>query len=416
MTDPTTTVIDRILDLHGSDPRPDGPSRRLIVADPEDFGNILHSASFERTDFVQLLAGPGLLASEGDAWREHRRILQPAFPPRDPDAHLESIEWAMPAFNRRLEGFARTGRPICLLREMTRIVGRVIYRAVFGIEIDVDEDRIERFEPMLHAAGDLLLSLVVPGGRVDADLIARVRNARVGADEEIDWIIERRRDRPVDGVDDALGRLLDAERDGAIDAEGVRDEVRSLILASTETSSHSLVWCLRLLNGHPGIRAAIEREIDDGEAGRLDAAIFETLRLYPPVWSNEREAIEATELANRSWAVGDRAVLSVYRLHRDPALWPEPDRFDPDRFLDPEGGAWRPPHRFAYLPFGAGRHLCVGRNLALLEMNRILRAIVARFRIEFDEPDSIEPILGVVIRASTPVAARVVRRTRDDVI
>ena len=414
MSDPSSTVIEGILELHRSDPRPEGPSRRLLVSDPDDFGAILHSTSFERTDFVQMLAGPGLLASDGDAWRERRRIVQPAFPPRSPETYLRHIDWAMPAFTARLEKLARESRPTCLLEEMTRVVGRIIYRGVFGIETGPDDDRITRFEPMLHAAGELLLSLVVPGSRIDADLIDRGRTTRAAADEEIDWILDQRRAVPGDGVDDALGRLLAAERNGKMDAAGVRDEVRALILASTETSSNSLVWCLRLLHGHPEIRARTERDLDGGDQTRLDAAIFETLRLYPPVWSNERQAIANIEIANRRWAIGDRAVLSIYQLHRDPSLWPAPDRFDPDRFIDPDGGPWRPPHRFAYLPFGAGRHLCLGQNLALLEMNRILLAILTRFRIEFDDPHAIEPMLGVVIRVSTPVIVRIARRDRRD--
>ncbi|MCP4068975.1 MAG: cytochrome P450 [Phycisphaeraceae bacterium] len=410
MSDSTDTVIERILELQGCDPRPHGPSRRLLVSDPEGFGAILHSTAFERTDFVGLLAGPALLASDGDRWRARRRIVQPAFPPRRPEAHLEHIEWAMPAFIERLEDLTRDRRPTCLLEEVTRIVGRIIYRSVFGIEIDPDDHRIARFEPMLHAAGELMLSLVTPGGRVDGPLVDRVRRTRIAADEEIDWILDQRRTRPVEGVDDALGRLLAAREEGLIDDEGIRDEVRALVLASTETSSNSLVWCLRLLAGRPEIRATIEQELDADDETRLEAAILETLRLYPPVWSNERQATVAIELANHQWAIGDRAVLSVYRLHRDPALWPDPDRFDPDRFIDPEGGPRRPPHRFAYLPFGAGRHLCVGRNLALLEMNRILRTILGGFRIEFEDPDAIEPMLGVVIRAATPITVRVAGR------
>ena len=117
--------------------------------------------------------------------------------------------------------------------------------------------------------------------------------------------------------------------------------------------------------------------------------------------------------AGRSWELGDRAVISAYRLHRDARYWEDPDTFRVERFDGLAERRWQPPHRFAYMPFGAGPHLCIGRNLALLEMRWIMRELYARFRFDFDDPDGIRPILGIVMRPSAPVMVRLRRRDRN---
>ena len=408
-----STVIRQLVEVHGADPRPESPGRRLLVLDPDEVGAILHSKNFRRTDFVRQLSGSGLLATDGTFWRERRRIVQPSFPVREPEAHLESIEWAMPGFVKRLGRAADEDRAICLLDEMMRVISRIVYRAVFGVELGPDEDRVSTFQPMMEAVGAVHWSLVAPGGKIDAGAISRLEQTRALADEEIAWILERRRSVDV-GVDDALGRLLAAQADGQIDEKGIHDEVRSLVLAATETSANSLVWCLLLLDDHPEVAELIAAELKAGLGdAAIDAAIWETLRLYPPVWANERQAIENTVQGERTWELGDRAVISAYRLHRDPKYWNEPDLFKPERFAASPDGRWQPPHRFSYMPFGAGPHLCIGRNLALLEMRRILREFISRFHFEFEAPIEIEPILGIVMRPSSPVTVRIRRPGAD---
>ena len=405
-----STVVQQLLDVHGGDPRPRGPGRRLLVVDPDDVGAVLHSNQFQRTDFVRQLSGAGLLATDGDLWRERRRIVQTSFPVRDPEAHLDSIRLALPGFVERLGEAADSGRSICLLDEMMRVVSRVVYRAVFGIELDRDADRVSIFQPMMEAVGDVHWSLVAPSGTVDATSLARLKRTREEADVEIAWMLERR--RAVDlGLDDALGRLVTARSQGLVDETAIHDEVRSLVLASTETSANSLIWSFLLLDDHPETASRMVEAIDadDGDQA-IDAVIWETLRLFPPVWANERQAIEPVFEAGRSWETGDRAVISSYRLHRDPRHWTQPDEFRPERFAGLADRSWRPPHRFAYMPFGAGPHLCIGRNLALLEMRWIMREICTRFHLEFEAPDQVEPILGIVMRPSAPVLVRIHRR------
>ena len=313
-------------------------------------------------------------------------------------------------FCQRLGRASDEDEAIRLLDEMMRVISRIVYRAVFGVELGPDEDRVSTFQPMMEAVGDVHWSLVAPGGKIDAGATSRLEQTRALADEEIAWLLESRRSVDV-GVDDALGRLLAAQADGQIDEKGIHDEVRSLVLAATETSANSLVWCLLLLDDHSGVIESIDAELKAGLGdAAIDAAIWETLRLFPPVWANERQAIETTVQGERTWELGDRAVISAYRLHRDPKYWNEPDLFRPERFAASSDGRRQPPHRFAYMPFGAGPHLCIGRNLTLLEMRRIIREIISGFRVGFESPGEIEPILGIVMRPSAPVSVRLRRR------
>ena len=335
-----STVVRQLAEVHGADPRPEPPGRRILVLDPDEVGAILHSKNFRRTDFVRQLSGSGLLATDGNFWRERRRIVQPSFPVREPEAHLESIEWAMPGFVKRLGRASDEDEAICLLDEMMRVISRIVYRAVFGVELGPDEDRVSTWQPMMEAVGDVHWSLVAPGGKIDAGAISRLEQTRALADEEIAWLLERRRSVDV-GVDDALGRLLAAQADGQIDEKGIHDEVRSLVLAATETSANSLVWCLLLLDDHSEVIESIDAELKAGLGdAAIDAAIWETLRLFPPVWANERRAIETTVQGERTWELGDRAVISAYRLHRDPKYWNEPDLFRPERFAASSDGRW----------------------------------------------------------------------------
>lgn len=407
-----STVVTKILEVQGTDPRPDGPGRRLLVLEPDAVGEVLHSRDFQRTDFVRQLAGNGLLATDGTLWRERRRHLQPAFPPREPDFHRSMIEEIASTLHADLDAAVSDGEPRCLVDLLMGFVGRVVYRTVFGIDVPGTENPTRTFYAMMEAVGAVHWSLVAPNALLDPSSLASLQSTRAEADEEIDRVVAKRREGPTGG-EDALGRMLVEVDAGRLEASAVRDELRSLVLAGTETSANSLAWAFLLLDGATDVRAQVEGLLDEGhdEGGALVTRILmETLRLFPPVWANERQAIQSTTDGGRTWEEGDRAVISSYRLHRDPAHWPRPDDFDPDRFRPSDGQAWRPPHRFAFMPFGAGPHLCLGRHLALAEMQVALRLVLSGFRLEFLAPDEVVPILGIVLGPSRPLMVRVARR------
>jgi cytochrome P450 len=204
-----------------------------------------------------------------------------------------------------------------------------------------------------------------------------------------------------DERDDLLSRLLRArdESGGSMSDRQLRDEIVTLFVAGHETTATGLAWSLYLLARHPAIYDAIEREAlayDDRPIGRtglpelpLALAVFsEALRMYPPVPIFERQALEPVEIGGHRLAVGGYVGVFPWALHHRAALWPDPDRFDPDRFA-PGAETGRPRH--AHLPFGAGPRVCLGAHFAMLEGALVLSTVLRRARLELADAREVVP-------------------------
>ncbi len=227
---------------------------------------------------------------------------------------------------------------------------------------------------------------------------------RAGHTEGIDGpvgrlIAGRRRERePVPGRRDLLDVLMTARYDDGTtltDTE-ISDELATFMLAGHETSAVTLSWALALVSAYPAARDQLEAEVDavlggrEPEAADMDrlpwttAVISETMRLYPPAWTIERDAVAGDEVAGVPVPAGSTVAIPPYLVHRHPDFWPDPAGFDPARFLPGSGdgrpGTDRP--RYSYIPFGGGKRACVGQSFAELETVLALAAIAQRFRLE----------------------------------
>ncbi len=396
-----------------------GPSGRpvIFVDDPALAEIVLHGPTFDRGRLARSFCGNGLLFSDGDHWRERRRIVQPAFPPRDPDQHLQDVTWALPGLLRRFETAAATGSTLGVVEETVRYTTRVLYRGVFGQELPEDHDRVETILDYFDSIGGILSATIFPALKLDGRSMSEVRGKTAAMDVEVDRLIDVRRagkTNPDDDRTDALGRIID-EVGKAGNQEGVREEVRSLLVAGAETTSNTLGFLLLMLATHPDARDRLERELDAAPSGSppfLDAVIFETLRLFPAVWFQTRESTAPVTLGDRRLEKDEMVFVSTALIHRHPDLWAEPDSFMPERFLPGSEGAWQPPHRYAFFPFGGGRHLCLGRHLAMHELRIAVREIVRRFRVELVEEIPLVAELGVVLKPGRKIRVRVVERGR----
>jgi cytochrome P450 len=209
---------------------------------------------------------------------------------------------------------------------------------------------------------------------------------------------------------DLLSMLISATDEG--DGQGMttrqlRDEVMTLVLAGFETTANALSWALYLLSKHPETAARLEEEATRVLAGRVptfedlpsleftERVLQESMRLYPPAWCFEREAVEADEVGGYAIPGGTTIAVCPYVLHRNPAYWNEPDKFDPDRFL-PERSTAR--SRFAYLPFGDGPRVCIGKGFAMMEAKIVLAMIAGSFHLKLasDKPVELDP--GITLR------------------
>ena len=396
-----------------------GPSGRpvIFIDDPALAEIVLHGPTFDRGRLARSFCGNGLLFSDGVHWRERRRIVQPAFPPRDPDQHLQDVNWAIPGLIRRFEAAAKTGSTLGVVEETVRYTTRVLYRGIFGQELPEDHDRVEVILDYFDSIGGILSATIFPALKLDGRSMTEVKIKAEAMDVEVDRLIDVRRagkTNPNDDRTDALGRIID-EVGKAGNQEGVREEVRSLLVAGAETTSNTLGFLLLMLATHPDAQDRLERELDAAPIGSppfLDAVIFETLRLFPPVWFQTRESTTPIELGNHQLEKDDLVFVSTALIHRRPDIWADPDSFQPERFLPGSEDQERPRHRYAFFPFGGGRHLCLGRHLALHELRLAVRGIFERFRLEVVDEIPLVAELGVVLKPDRKIRFRVAERER----
>lgn len=188
--------------------------------------------------------------------------------------------------------------------------------------------------------------------------------------------------------------------ESGLPAGRVRDHILTFLVAGNETTANALTWAWYLLTQNPEAAERLEHEVDRALDGRnlgaddlpaLDYArriIEEAMRLYPPVWATVRDAVEADEIGGYTIPAGSTVLLCQYLTHRHREFWPEPERFDPERFL-PENAAGRPRH--SYFPFLSGSHICIGQEFALMEGTLILAMVAQRYRLGLVPGHLIEP-------------------------
>jgi len=358
---------------------------------------------------LRLLLGEGLLTSENPKHRAMRRIVQPAFH-RERIAHyMEIMEECANAFVASLE----PGRSFDAHAAMTELTLRIATLTLFGTDESAASQQVsdalavlmEEFPLVLGPLGSIRQRLPLAGTR-------RFDRARRELDRIVYGMIARRR---ADGIDrgDALSLLMaasDGETGERPDDEQIRDEVMTLFLAGHETTANALTWTLYLLARHPEIDERLGEAAADGDREFVLRVARESMRLYPPAWIIGREAKTDVVLADGSPVTkGTTLFISPLILHRRADNFPDPERFDPDRWV-----AFEPPP-FAYVPFGGGARRCIGEEFAWGELALLLTIFARTYRFErtSSEPVGISPL--VTLRPSGPVGMRAQRRTRRPV-
>ncbi|MEO7385723.1 MAG: cytochrome P450, partial [Gammaproteobacteria bacterium] len=373
-------------------PSKDRRDPSFVVSNPDYIKQILltnhdnyaKGVGFER---VKMLLGNGIIVSDGEEWRRQRTMMQPGFS----RANIARLSEPMRAMNLALlepwSRLADSGQPIDITTAMSHLGLEVILRSILGNDLDAIIAR-EGTNPFAFLAEDTTR---------DLQTAVRFRNlSRV-----ILGVVDQRRrsgQRPFD----FLSLLMDARDrksgDGMTDKE-LLDEINTLIIAGHETSAGTLNWTWYLLSKHPEVEARLVAELAKATPGddftfdqlmSLDYAacvLKETLRLYPPVWLFSRRALKDDRLGPFRIPAGSHIFIAPYFLHRRPELWPDPERFDPDRFDE----ARSPPvDRYAFVPFSAGARRCIGEYFSFVEMQMHLALLAPRFAPSLAAGASIE--------------------------
>ena len=355
--------------------------------------------------------GNNLLISEGDFWRRQRRIMAPAF-------HHQHLAQAAHVMVRRARQRIERWRTPCergerldIAHEMMSLTMEIVAEALFSSQIANSIDELGR------AMTTLLASLGTPNPLDILGLPAwvprwrshRTRSALARLDRMVYGIIASRR-ATQHGPEDLLGLLLAARDDetgeGMTDRQ-LRNEVLTFFSAGHETTALALTWTLYLLSRHPGIERALHDEVDrvlgEGETTFADVealpytrmVIQEAMRLFPPGHSFNRVAVADDEVGGHAIRAGSVVTISPYLTHRNPRLWEDPLRFDPKRFT-PDRVKAR--HRFAYLPFGGGPRICIGRGFAMTEACVVLATIARAYRLRMAPGHRVEAHGGITLR------------------
>ncbi len=370
-------------------------------------GHNYNKDTFLNKYMLESLTGQGLLTSENPLWREQRRLIQPAFHRHSLPRFAALMQAATTRALARLEAAAGTGQPVDIANEMMRLTLDIVTQALFGYDISDKADAIGE-------AMNIMTTIGKPRHR-------KVREAIDLMDHIVFAIIDDRRQQPEQARDDLLAMLIDARYDdgSAMPDRQIRDESMSLLVAGHETTANTLSWTWYLLDQNPAVLDQLEAEIDDVLGGRAprvedfprlvytDRVIQEAMRLYPSAWSISRRALGDDEIGGYFIPAGAIVAMSPYTMHRHPAFWDEPERFDPNRFT-PEQVAARP--RFAYFPFGGGVRQCIGNYFALMESMIIIPSIAGRYRLHRVSVEPVEEHALVTLRPRNGIPVTVERR------
>lgn len=341
----------------------------------------------------KVLLGQGLLTSEGEVHRRQRKMMQPAF-------HGQAITGygqIMVDYTREMCARWQDGEVYDMADEMMHVTMNIVGKCLFDADVRTEaadighalDDAMQLFGHVANPLAPLMLKLPLPQTK-------RMMSARGRINKTIDRIIEVRKADPVKH-DDLLQMLLDAvdEEDGSkMSMQQVRDEVVTLFLAGHETTANALTWTLYLLAEHPGVRERMHAEVDavlgdrPAAVGDMRGLVYtrqvfaESMRLFPPAHTFGRKNIEPFELGGYTIPAGSTLVFSPYAIHRHERYWPEPDRFDPDRWAPGATPADRPKH--AYIPFGGGPRTCIGEPFAWMEGVLILASIAQQWQADLE--------------------------------
>ncbi|WP_250292697.1 cytochrome P450 [Frankia sp. CiP1_Cm_nod1] len=399
------------------------PLSAFLVADPDAIADVLvGSHRSYRRGFVRrgpgsrgtavqpltMVLGQGLLTSSGELHRRQRRLMQPLFHHQRIFEYGETFAAIADARAARW----RDGQRLDVHDEMIEMTLAMVTKTLFDADTDSDIVAVIRAaisentvaaRKALHAGFELLERLPLPSAR-------RRRSSRQALDQVVYGLIERRRREGAQGQD-LLSLLLsarDADTGDGMDDTQVRDEALTIMLAGHETTANALTWTFHLLGRHPEVAAALRAELDSVLAGRCptvadlprlpftDAVLNESMRLYPPVWAMSRYLVEDRVVGGYPLPAGSTLLLSQWVVHRDEKWWPEPERFDPERWIGDRADPDRP--RYAYFPFGGGPHQCIGNSFARTEGVLALATIARHW--------TFEPVPGLEITPEPLVTLR----------
>lgn len=405
-----------------------GHRRTFVIKHPDYVDHVLHDGvdryhkSIEY-ELLRAVLGLNLFTDEDESWRRHRMMLNPVMAKRHVrgmcDLMIAPIEDYL---GRTDDGSDRI--PIEMAGAMTELTMDVVGAALFGHQFGDMARRMQRVVTTgLRSAevatrvltvapppvwGMRALSRVIHHAPLLPPPLSQLQWVMKTVDETVWDVIHARQDHPTE-ADDLLNLLLGTrdEEGDALPLQRVRDEVTTFMLAGHETTANAMAWMWYLLALNTDARDRMLAEVDEALDGRTPttedlaklpwttACFQEAMRFYPPAWAIPRTAIADDEIDGHRIPKGSHVVIPIHAIHHDERFWPDPEVYDPSRFL---GDAAKGRHRSAYLPFGGGRRICIGTSFALMETTLITAMLSQRFVFDLVPGHPVEPEATLTLR------------------
>lgn len=375
----------------------------IMINHPDHVQHVLvdQHDNYDKDNFlyraVRAVLREGLIGNRGgEAWHGHRRLMQPSF-------NRGSVAGFTTTMSRLAEELLRAWAPqvdsgtvVDVTTPLSDLALKIVLGTLFGVEPDERTRTFERnFLEVNRILGNFLRSPFPP-----LSWPSPSRNRLRALTGELDEFVSRLiRERLADGGSrhDLFTQLLgavDEETGLGLTSDQLSHEVLAMIVAGYETSGNSIAWVFYQLAQHPDVQRQVQAEVDavlDGRAPEVTdlpklsytrMVIDETLRLFTPAWQTMRHAIDGDVIGGYRIPRGSDIHLNFFALHRHPEFWPDPNRFDPQRFT-PEAVAGRPRH--AYQPFGSGPRHCIGKHFALAELHIVTVMLAQTFHVSRPE-------------------------------
>jgi cytochrome P450 len=401
-----------------------GPQDIFFINHPDTIRDVLvtNTRNFTKSrglEMAKRFLGEGLLTSEGEFHRRQRRLAQPAFHHK----RIQSYANLMAEYGERRRAHWQDGQTLDIAQEMMGLTLAIVGKTLFDADVEGEAKEIGRaltdimhmFDRITTPFPWLLELLPLPSNY-------RFARARARLDETIYRIINERRATGEDRGD-LLSMLLlatDTEGDGTgMSDRQLRDEAMTIFLAGHETTANALTWTWYLLSQHSEVEARLHEEIDSVLQGRLPTAedfprlrytervLAESMRLYPPAWAIGRRAIADYRIGEYTIPARAIVLMSPYVTHRHPRYYPEPFRFDPERWTA-EAREARP--KFAYFPFGGGPRVCIGEGFAWMEGVLLIATMAQQWRMRLAPDQQVATQPMITLRAKNGIRMRLEKR------
>jgi cytochrome P450 len=342
--------------------------------------------------------GNGIFLSDGDFWKKQRALMQPVFHAKRIFDYGETIT----RYTEELITEWQNGATRAVDADMTAVTMRIIAKVLFDCDIHGEESGFSKdIKEILHIMERRFKTALfnfdwmpTPQNRHMAEVVKRL-------DTIIQRFIDERRKTGED-KGDLLALLLSAhdENNEFMSDKQVRDEAMTLFGAGHETTAVTMAWVWYVLSQHHDVQAKLHEELDRVLGGRTpnvndlpnlpytEMVIKETMRLYPAVFATTRIPKEEITIGGHTFKPPESLILNIWGVHRDARFFPEPDKFDPERF---SAEREKDIVKYSYLPFGAGPRVCIGNAFAMMEARLILATVAQRFTLDVAEGLTVEP-------------------------